>query len=225
MPTPLEEMRIVAKRLEPLNVPFAFVGGAVMCLLVDNPAVMQFRRTKDVDVIVAAITYLEFSDLERKLRGQGFQHDTSQGAPICRWVVDGCLVDIMPQEPANLGINTRWFPEALRLSAPKDLGDGCSANVVTPPLFLATKLEAFKDRGRQDFYSSHDLEDIFTLVDGRATIAADVAGAVAAVKQFIVSGFKEIRGNSYFRDALVGHIPEPLRQPIVQQRFESVAAL
>ena len=33
MPTPLESMRIVARRLEPLNVPFAFVGGAVVCVL------------------------------------------------------------------------------------------------------------------------------------------------------------------------------------------------
>jgi GrpB-like predicted nucleotidyltransferase (UPF0157 family) len=216
---------MVAKRLQPLNVSFAFVGGAVMCLLVDNPGVMQFRRTKDVDVIVAAVTYIQFTDLEHKLRALGFQHDTSQGAPVCRWIVDGCLVDIMPQEPANLGMNTRWFPEALRLSVPKDFGEGCSAHVVTPALFLATKLEAFKDRGKQDFYASHDLEDIFTLVDGRADIVADVTGTDTAVKQFVIAGFKEIHSHAYFRDALVSHISEPLRQPIVQQRFEAVATL
>lgn len=69
MPTPREEMRIVARRLEPLNVPFAFVGGAVMCLLVDHPEVTQFRRTKDVDVIVAVVTYGQFARLEERLRG------------------------------------------------------------------------------------------------------------------------------------------------------------
>jgi hypothetical protein len=225
MPTPLEEMRMVAQRLQPMDVPFAFVGGAVMCLLVDNPKVMQFRRTKDVDVIVAAVTYTQFADLEQKLRARGFQHDASAGAPICRWTIDGCLVDIMPQNPASLGMNTRWFPEALRLSVPKDLGDGCSAHVVTPALFLATKIEAFKDRGRQDFYSSHDLEDIFTLVDGRSGIVGDVTETEAAVQQFVIAGFKEIRGHPYFRDALLCHISESLRQPIVQLRFEAVAAL
>jgi len=61
---PLEEMRIVASRLKPLNIPFAFVGGAVMCLLVDHPELTDFRRTKDVDVVVAAITYFEFAALE-----------------------------------------------------------------------------------------------------------------------------------------------------------------
>jgi hypothetical protein len=52
MPTPLESMRIVARRLEPLNTPFAFLGGAAVCLLVDHPELTEFRPTKDVDVIV-----------------------------------------------------------------------------------------------------------------------------------------------------------------------------
>jgi hypothetical protein len=36
MPSPLESMRIVARRLQPLEMPFAFVGGAVMWVLVDG---------------------------------------------------------------------------------------------------------------------------------------------------------------------------------------------
>ena len=52
MPPPLESMRIVARRLEPLNIPFAFLGGAVVCLLVDSPELTEFRPTKDVDVIL-----------------------------------------------------------------------------------------------------------------------------------------------------------------------------
>src|SRR6478735_6452831 len=111
MPTPREEMQIVARRLGPLNLPYAFVGGAVMCLLVDYPELTQFRHTKDVDVVVEIITYSQFARLEERLRLNEFKHDTSEGAPICRWVVDGCKVDIMPSESASLGMNTRWFPE------------------------------------------------------------------------------------------------------------------
>ena len=58
-----------------------------MCLLVDNPAVMQFRHTKDVDVIVSVVTYAQFAELEERLRQHGFSHDASAGAPICRWIV------------------------------------------------------------------------------------------------------------------------------------------
>ena len=139
MPTPLEEMRIVAKKLQPLDTPFAFVGGAVMCLLVDHPELTQFRRTKDVDVVVEIVTYAAFSALEAKLRLADFQHDTSAGAPIVRWVVDGCRVDIMPQDSSSLGMNTRWFPEALRLAiaassipAVPDMAATCWSRAILP---------------------------------------------------------------------------------------------
>lgn len=225
MPTPREEMRLVAARLGPLDVPFAFVGGAVMCVLVDYPEVTQFRRTKDVDVVVAVITYNQFARFEERLRQHGFSHDTSERAPICRWIVDGCKVDIMPAAPANLGMNTRWFPEVLRLAVSKDLGDGCSAMVVSPSMFLATKLEAFKDRSKGDYYQSHDLEDIITLVDGCASIVKEVSESEPEVMAFISRGFTKILNHPDFRDSLPGHQPERLRIPLVLDRFAAIAAL
>jgi predicted nucleotidyltransferase len=225
MPAPREEMQIVARRLAPLNVPFAFVGGAVMCLLVDHPEVTQFRSTKDVDVVVEIITYSQLAQLEERLRLNGFKNDTSQGAPICRWIVDGCKVDIMPAEPANLGMNTRWFPEVLKTAEYKDLGGGVSAMVVSPPLFLATKIEAFKDRGKGDYYGSHDLEDIVTLVDGCESIVAQVGQSEPVVKIFISNAFRKMLIHPDFRDALPGHQPEKARVPIVTDRFKAIAEL
>lgn len=100
-------MRVVARRLQPLDTSFAFVGGAVMCLMVDHPELTQFRRTKDVDVVVEIITYAAFAALEEKLRRAGFQHDISEGSPLMRWIVDGCRVDIMPQDSSTLGTRER----------------------------------------------------------------------------------------------------------------------
>ena len=225
MPAPREEMQVVARRLERLEVPFAFVGGAVMWTLVDHPELTQFRRTKDVDVVVAVVTYNQYAALEERLRKDGFQHDATPGAPICRWIVDGCLVDIMPQYPANLGMNTRWFPEVISLAISKDLGDGCSAKVVSPPLFLATKLEAFKDRGKSDYYASHDLEDIVTLVDGRAAIVQDVVSVEANIRGFISGEFARITIHPDFSDALHGHMFERDRVPLVRSRFTTIAGL
>jgi len=57
MPTPIEEIRTVAKRLQPLEIPFTFIGGAVLGLLVDDPILSEVRSTKDVDVVVEVVTY------------------------------------------------------------------------------------------------------------------------------------------------------------------------
>ena len=42
--------------------------------------------------------------------------------------------------------------------------------VVTAPYFIATKIEAFRGRGRGDFLASHDLEDLIFVIDGRSSI-------------------------------------------------------
>ncbi len=222
-------MRIVAERFGPLNVPFAFVGGAAAWLLVDYPELTEFRPTKDVDVIVEVVTYGEFSALEQRLRAAGFQHDTSEGAPICRWIIEGCHVDIMPIDSRTLGMNSRWFPEALRLAEIANLGEGCTAKVVAPALFLATKLEAFKDRGKGDYYASHDLEDVITLVDGRASIVAEVASTPDEVRAFVATTFAQMLKHLDFLDAFPGHLSgmsgSRQRAPLVMARFRAIAAL
>lgn len=156
-------MRIVARRLSPVNISFAFVGGAALCVLVDSPDLMDLRPTLDVDVVVSAVSYAQYSELEAALRKAGFRHGQSRDAPICRWLIDGCKVDIMPQESGFLGMNSKWFAEVMGSATPMDLGEGCIAKVITPACFLATKLEAFSDRGESDYYGSKDLEDIVTL--------------------------------------------------------------
>ena len=42
------------------------------------------------------------------------------------------------------------------------------------PYFLATKVDAFLNRGEGDYYGSHDLEDLIVVVDGRPEIVDEV---------------------------------------------------
>jgi hypothetical protein len=175
-------------------------------------------------VIVKIFTRIDYYALEERLRAAGFQHDTSEDAPICRWIVDQCRVDIMPTDPAPLGMSSKWFPEVLTFAEMKDLGEGCRARVITPALFLATKLEAFKDRGKGDYYGSHDLEDIITLVDGRASIVADVIDAPEPVRSYIANCFRKLSRNPDFQDAFPGHLPALSRgrAPLILQRFQAI---
>ena len=110
-----------------------------------------------------------------------------------------------------------------------DLGGGRFARVIGPALFLATKLEAFEDRGKGDFYGSHDLEDIITLLDGRATIVQEVSSASDDVRRFIAGKFQNALKESDFLDAFPGHLSgmsgSRQRASMVMERVIAIAAL
>lgn len=220
-------LQAVSQRLSKLEVPFAFLGGAVVPLLVDDPSLMEFRPTDDVDVIVEIVTLAGQYSLEEKLRLAGFRHDLSEGAPICRWRMDDCTVDIIPIDATVFGMNSRWFANALSAARPKNSGPGKDLRVVTAPYFLATKLEAFKDRGRGDYYGSHDLEDIVTVIDGISSIVEQVSGAEPDLHSYLSDHIRDLLANADFLDALPGHV-SPLsggvkRAPIILQRLQAIA--
>lgn len=202
----IEALRAVARRLEPLETKFVFLGGAVIELLVDNPTVSELRPTKDVDVVAEVLTRSAFYTLEEKLRDAGFRHDTSEGAPLCRWLVDGYRVDVMPAEASPLGMNTRWFREALEFPLPKSLGDGYEIDVVSAPVFIATKLEAYRDRGKGDFQASHDIEDIVSVIDGSAAIVELIASGPPAVRGFVVRQLLSWTSRAEWTHLVAGHL-------------------
>jgi hypothetical protein len=79
--------------------------------------------------------------------------------------------------------------------------------VLTSPLFLATKMEAFLDRGQGDFLASHDLEDIITVVDGRPELTAELAAASPEIREYLRSRFADFIRQDAFITALPGHLP------------------
>ncbi len=99
MPRPnLTALRAVADRLDNLGLDYAFVGGSVVNLLLDNPDLSPARPTDDFDVILEAVTARRYADVEARLRTLGFDHDMRTNAPRCRWVLGNLAVDIMPAE-------------------------------------------------------------------------------------------------------------------------------
>ena len=47
---------------------------------------------------------------------------------------------------------------------------------------VTSKIEAFHGRGNGDFMASHDMEDIISLIDGRAEIITEVLRASEDVR-------------------------------------------
>lgn len=138
----IEFLRVVGRYFNGLDIPYTFLGASVLPLLVDDPSVLEIRPTLDIDLSVQVVTLPEFYELEERLRGLGFHHDTREGAPICRWLVEGVTVDAMPTEYAILRMASEWFQEAVTTATKMDLSEGVRAPVIKRPCFLATKLTA-----------------------------------------------------------------------------------
>jgi hypothetical protein len=59
-------------------------------------------------------------------------------------------LDVMPIEERILGFTNRWYRAAMDAAQDAELQAGLRIRVVTAPYFLATKLEAFRGRGKRD---------------------------------------------------------------------------
>jgi len=196
-------------------------------MLVTDSASAPVRATRDVDVIVEVLTPAESHALERELEKAGFSHDRSPEAPICRWIIGTSLLDVMPTDERVLGFANRWFTQAIHTAESVKLPSGRMIRLVTPPLFLATKLEAFRGRGRGDFLTSHDLEDIIAVIDGRHELLEDVRASASQLREYIAHEIRVLQQNSEFNQALPGHLAgdetSQARVPLIKERLRQLS--
>ena len=114
-----QDLVLVAKRLGRLRERAAFVGGATLELLISDAGAGPVRPTDDVDVVLPVRTRREFlEEVSAELRRAGFKHDLRDDAPICRWIVEGVTVDVMPTDEAILGFANRWYQAGLEHALP-----------------------------------------------------------------------------------------------------------
>lgn len=202
-------------KLEPLLNRIVFVGGCVTGLLVSDPAAASVRPTVDVDAIVEIASYDQFRELENELSRLGFRNET---ALICRWFTGELILDIMPVDASILGFSNPWYGLAFKNAQTTEIGEH-TFRVITAPYFLATKLEAFRGRGQQDFRMSHDLEDIITIIDGRSELIDEISRSERNLKDHLSTKFRDLLASPEFRDALPGHL---LPDVASQQRISIV---
>jgi hypothetical protein len=204
-----------------------FVGGATLTLLVDDPAAPTVRPTDDRDLIVNASSWLAYETVGKRLRARGFEPDTSEGAPLCRWHVDDLKVDVMPTSAAILGFSNRWYPEAMSNAGRHELAPGLRVRVATAPYLVAMKLEAFAGRGGGDLVASHDLEDLLALVDDHTALVDEVESAEPDLRAYLAERIGALLDDEAFLDALPGHLAgdpaSQARRPLVLERLGRIA--
>lgn len=217
-------LELVATALGSVCDSVIFVGGCATGLLLTQERPDRIRITQDVDIVAQALTIRDYHAIESRVRAQGFSNDMRPGAPICRWVYQNITLDLMPTIKDILGFANRWYPHALATATPVTLPSGITIKLISAPAFIGTKLEAFKDRGRDvdgrpDFLGSHDLEDIITVVDRRPELWGECQLETPELRSYLAAEFKALFANRDFEPSLPGHLPG---DTFSQQRIKSL---
>lgn len=203
----LEILEYAVARLGDLVDSMVFLGGCATGLLISDPAAPPVRVTRDVDAIVQVSTRSDYYMFAQKLRDSGFKEDASEGAPVCRWLAERVILDVMPTDEVILGFGNKWYQAAMDHAETIRLPSGQHIRMVTSPYFLITKIEAFSGRGDGDYQLSHDMEDIIAVIDGRPELLNDIGRSDKGLKLELANSFRGFLESRGFVEAVPGHLP------------------
>ncbi len=135
----------------------------------------------------------------------------------------------MPTDPDILGFSNPWYEQAIATAATIALGSGAEIRAATPTTMVATKLCAWKGRGRGDLLRSLDIHDVLTLIDGRPELIDEFQDASLDLRTYIKDELIDLRAEFYFDYAVEGSTASygPVgaeRARLVQDRIEELLA-
>jgi hypothetical protein len=99
-----------AKALRPVLDHLVFGGGCATALLITDEAAGDVRPTYDVDAVLEAASYSQYTAFSEKLRKLRFSEDTNEDAPICRWRHNPEFVHALPMFLAPDNANQARLP-------------------------------------------------------------------------------------------------------------------
>jgi len=207
MSSNLELLARVARKIEPLLSEVAFVGGAVIELYITSPVSEKIRPTRDTDVVCQVAGKLDYLKLGRRLEVLGFQQSALENDPPHRWRSDGDIVDLLPTGQTILGFGNRWYEPGLAHAEQHAIADDLVIKLLPPPYLLATKLEAYWDRGEADPYGSEDFEDVVVLIGNRPELVEEVLRADPEVREWIQERIAELFPDDQMAEYLSAHLP------------------
>jgi hypothetical protein len=131
----LQLLTDAAKLLEPILGELVFVGGCATAWLITDNAAADVRPTFDVDAGAEITSYAAYAEFSERLRKLGFQEDTSDGAPLCRWRQQTMTLNVMPLDEKILGFSNTWYRPAMDHAEERELEKGLKIRLVAPVYF------------------------------------------------------------------------------------------
>jgi len=221
----ISRIKEVKSALEPLKDNIVFVGGATVSLYAERMA-EEVRPTKDVDILVEIWSRWEFADLEERVRQLGFVNDMNAKF-IGRYILGDIIVDLMPTSPEILGFTNKWYEEGFKASVNFMIDETTTIKILPPGYFIATKIEAFKNRGHGDGRLSHDFEELIFMLDNRDSIWDEIKGADQFLRNYISEEFKDLLNNPNIEEWIYAHTAtsSPPAVDYIISKMEEIAGL
>ena len=221
----LKVVEKVALALDELNDEVIYVGGAVVSLYVTDEGAEQPRPTKDIDISVQVSSYAQMNKLQENLASKSIFPAPNETV-MYRYTYEDVLIDFIPFEETPLGPTNKWLKPGFKKAYSITIGKA-KIRILPVSMFLATKWEAYKNRGG-DPRMSHDFEDIIYIIDNNLNLIDDVVNADKNVQAFLKEMSNEILSHSSLYEIIECHI-NPFtavkRRKLIIEKLEQIEKL
>lgn len=206
----ITRIKVVYDALGELAPNTIFAGGAVVSLYADRPY-DDTRPTTDIDIVVELIAYTGYAALEDILRKKGFVNDIHSKV-ICRYKINGIVVDVMPISEEVFGFSNKWYAPGFTQAIDFEIDKHHLIKIFPAAYFIASKMEAFNNRGKNDGRTSSDFEDIVFVLNYRNAIWKELKDADETVKQYLRNEISQLLGGNYIDEWVAVHLDYSDRQ-------------
>ena len=103
-------------------------------------------------------------------------------------------------------VSNCWYSEGFKNAIDVELDKDTSVKIFSPAYFIASKLEAFKDRGGKDYRTSTDFEDIIYVFENCKDLESDLLNASKILKDYFKIEFSKLLKDPNIEEGIYAHL-------------------
>lgn len=214
-----EIIKKVATALDEINDRVVYVGGAIASFYANDPIADTFRPTMDIDFVLEITSASELEQLRQDLNKKGFKN-TAKNKIACRFSFEDVFVDVLATKDISWATGNQWFEKGFNFAIPLQI-DQIQIRILPVVYFLASKFDAFNDRGIKQVRFSKDFEDIVFILNYCSYFKNEFLNSQNDVVSYLKKQFKIILDSDSLQEVLLGHIYYEFQE----KRFQKIINL
>jgi hypothetical protein len=112
----------------------------------------------------------------------------------------------MPTDEKILGFSNKWYAPGFKQAVDFKIDELHTVKIFPAAYFIASKLEAFKTRGKNDGRTSTDFEDIVFVLNYRDTVWKELQESDEVVRKYLKDEFRKLLAGTYIDEWIAVHL-------------------